>query len=816
MTMKCDRLTLWLLCLLCCISSCSTTSHIPDDEVLYTGVERITRHASDTVDAEVDEVMALALEVPPVNAFFGSAYRQSPLPVGLWAYNSLYTDKEKGFRHWLWNALKSEPKYISNINPRLRAQAAEAILKDEGYFDAIVEYDTIYDKQDSAKAKLAYDVTFHHQSRLGSIQYQSSPSAAVDSILLHTRDKSLLRTGDRFSASRLEEEKNRISAALRDSGYFFFMPDHIQYLGDSTLSQNTVSLRVMPAVGSDVKALRPCVIDSVFYHLDYGYGMKLQNFDRRGFMGVGYNGKQLVKTKYLRRALGFRRGALYNPSLTETVNRNLSRLNAFQYTTSEFQILNFERDSALLDLDPALDTLHLMLQIHAVNIAPWTGSTEIGLIHKDNEQFGPGVKFTAQRRNLFGGGEVFAGEFTGTYEWNTGKRGDQQGLVNNFEFGTKLSYSIPRLPFQRLWNVNRDNTVSSRYSVSVDWMRRGGLFEMIKASGAMDYTFSKGQSHTFTVTPLKLTYVLQTHSTDAFKELTDNYPALGNSFQNQLIPQIQFTWIYDNAKSRQLHRSQQYLRLSVAEAGGLSDILAGWWGKHKKQGERQLWNQRFSQFVKLTGEFRNTYHLTPKQSIVTRLLAGIGYAYGNSPEMPYSEQFYIGGANSLRGFAARSVGPGSVPLQGLEDFSVNYTGMRFVNLRLLCVGDLKFETNLEYRFPLAGNLNGAIFADLGNIWELRGEDFPLNQDPDAPETDEMKELVDVLSSGVSYMERNPLRQLAVDVGAGLRYDLGMLVVRFDVGVPLHDPNDYANGHYFNCRQGFFKHLGYNLAVGYPF
>ena len=87
MTMKCDRLTLWLLCLLCCIASCSTTSHIPDDEVLYTGVERITRHASDTVDAEVDEVMALALEVPPVNAFFGSAYRQSPLPVGLWAYN---------------------------------------------------------------------------------------------------------------------------------------------------------------------------------------------------------------------------------------------------------------------------------------------------------------------------------------------------------------------------------------------------------------------------------------------------------------------------------------------------------------------------------------------------------------------------------------------------------------------------------------------------------------------------------------------------------------------------------------------------------
>ena len=276
---------------------------------------------------------------------------------------------------------------------------------------------------------------------------------------------------------------------------------------------------------------------------------------------------------------------------------------------------------------------------------------------------------------------------------------------------------------------------------------------------------------------------------------------------------MQFSWIYDNAQSRQLYRSQQYLRLSLAEAGGLSDVMAGWWGTHKNQGERQLWNQRFSQFVKVTGEFRNTYQLKPGHSIVTRVLAGVGYAYGNSTEMPYSERFYIGGANSLRGFAARSVGPGSEAIKAMEHF-LHEQGIDLGNIRLFCVGDIKLETNLEYRFPLAGNLNGAIFADVGNIWAFERTGQEEVEDPDADDFD--KEVEMIIVKGSPYLDSNPLKQLAVDVGAGLRYDLGMLVVRFDIGVPLHDPNDNAYGHYFNCRQGFFRNLGYNLAIGYPF
>lgn len=764
------RMTYLLMVSLLVLTGCSVTAHLPEHELLYMGVDRIGRNASDTVDALVDEAMAVTLEVPPANSLLGSAYTMSPLPVGLWAYNAFYTEAGHGLRHWLWNTLKSEPKLLSQVNPRLRAQAAEAMLKDEGYFDAEVTYDTIYNKKDSLKARLSYDVTFHHQSRLGTISQLQTGSERVDSIISRTSSQSLLHPGDRFSASLLEQEKNRISSTLRDSGFFFFSPDFVKYLGDSTLARNTVSLRMSADLQGDVKALRPCVIDSVFYHLDYGYGMKLQNHVQQGFMTIGYNGQQTVRTKYLHRALGFDRGTLYHPQLTEHVKNNLNRLNAFQYTTTEFQVLNPELADPMLD--PALDTLCLLLKIHAVNNMPWSGSTEVGVVYKDNRQVGPGVTFTAQRRNLFGGGEVFSGEATGSYEWSTGVGSESGRLVNSFEVGTKLTYALPRLFFQR-------------YSLSVDWMRRGGLFEMVKSSASLDYSFNRGDCHTFTFTPLRLTYVRTLYQTARFDSIVADYPALQRSLENQFIPQVQFSWTYDDSDRPTTQVSHRYLRLSLSEAGGLIDLLAGQWGKHRHQGERQLWGQRFSQFVKATAEYCHTLMLTPRSSVVSRVLAGVGYAYGNSTTMPYSEQFYIGGPNSLRGFSVRSVGPGTFRIPAHASGSMT-------NNRLNSVGDYKLEANFEYRFPISGSLNGALFADTGNIWKFSND----------------------YAQPAESMQDNIFSELAVDAGAGLRFDLGMLVVRFDVGVPLHDPN--SDGSYFNCREAFFRHLGYNLAVGYPF
>lgn len=763
--------------------------------MLYTGVSRIDYHAVDTVDALVSEAVAQALEVPPNSAFLGSAYRMSALPIGLWVYNGLYTERDSTFRHWLWQHFKSDPTLVSQVNPRLRAQAAEAVLKDEGYFDATVSYDTLYHPSDSLRAKLGYAVTYQHCSHLGNIQWIPSSSARVDSILLHTRHLSHLQSGHRFSSSDLEAEKERVAQTLHDSGYFFFSTDHIHYLADTTRQANTVDLRILVGVGADQRALSPCTIDSVHYRLDYGVGLRSQNFDSLGFVTVGYNGALGVKPRYLSRALGFQPNDLYSPDRIAMAKTLISRLDVFKYTTTELQVIRAAGDSSKLSaIDSQLsafnspldnDTSSLRLNISAIYAMPWTGTTEIGTVYKDNHQAGPGATLTATRRNLWGGGERLSFQLTGSYEWHTGKNSDDK-MLNSYELGAKASVSVPRLQLPHTFQPSREMPSSSTYSLSVDWLRRGGLFEMIRASGSVEYGFSFDSRNSLSFAPLKLSYVSLIKTTANYREIKQRFPSLEHAFEDQFIPQMQVSWTYDDAELSSHKHHSHYLNLTAAEAGGLTDLLMGQVGHHRKQGERQLFFQPFSQFLKATAEYRHLYRISHRLTLASRLQGGIGYAYGNSSEMPYSEKFYIGGPNSLRGFSVRGVGPGRT-----TSFSSQAGTYAYLNR----VGDIKLEGNIELRFPLVGSFHGALFVDAGNIWELESTSHTGIAD--------------------SQFDQRFLQQLAVDTGLGFRLDLGMLVLRFDIGVPLHDPNE-DTAHYFNCRHAFFRNLGYNLAVGYPF
>lgn len=795
------------------LASCSTTSHLPEGEVLYTGVHRIEHQflgdstGVQAADPEIQAAVAKTLEVLPNSAFLGSAYKQSKMPWGLWIYNSWYPKDSTGFRHWFWSKFKSDPTLISMVNPALRAQAAEAALHDEGYFSANVRFDTVPNPKNPRKAKLAYHINYGGAHRFGQVDFRQSASSRVDSIIAHTSGSSHIRQGERFRVGNLESERERIAATMWDSGYFFFKPEYIRYLGDTVLKKGEVSMRVLPNVGDDRKAWAPCVIDSVLFTLDYGAGLKSQNFDTLRHVVVGYNGPQVMKTRALMRTLGFRRGALYRPEMTSLISTKLARLNTFKYTTTEFQVLRYAGDS-LSGRPLHQDTTHLRLNINATYNYPWTGSTEIGIVYKDNNQIGPGITLTATRRNLFGGGEALSFQARGSYEWRTVSDGSESfgGLVNAFELGGKVTLSVPRLQLpRRLFRVDREKPVATRYSLSVDWLRRAGLFEMIKASGQIDYSFYVNRKTSFTITPLKLSYVSLTKQTERFDALLAGNYALASSFSNQFIPQIQFSWLYDDISLESgipgvSKNVGHYFNLTLAEAGGLCDLAMGLWGEHKRQGERQILSQRFSQFIKGTVEYRNLWRINGNLQLASRVMAGVGYAYGNSEEMPYSEVFFIGGPNSLRGFSVRGIGPGHSP-SGIGPYAYLFHN-----------GDVKFEVNTELRFPIAGMLNGALFVDAGNVWRLRPEEVIYLTDVEVEGQPSVSWYLDKEYSGtVQYMN---IRDIALNTGAGLRLDLGMLVLRFDVGVPLHNP-EYS-GRYFNCFGSFWKNLGYNLAVGYPF
>lgn len=191
----------------------------------------------------------------------------------------------------------------------------------------------------------------------------------------------------------------------------------------------------------------------------------------------------------------------------------------------------------------------------------------------------------------------------------------------------------------------------------------------------------------------------------------------------------------------------------------------------------------FAQFLKLNSEYRYLWNIDKNQAIATRVAAGILWSYGNMETAPYSEQFYVGGANSIRAFTVRSIGPG-----GYKPENTDYS---FINQN----GDIRMEANIEYRFRIYQNLHGAVFLDAGNVWLMRS---------DSARTDGQLRM------------KSFAKQIALGTGAGLRYDLDFLILRLDCGVPLHAPYNTGRRRYYNITGNFWKQLGIHFAIGYPF
>jgi len=220
---------------------------------------------------------------------------------------------------------------------------------------------------------------------------------------------------------------------------------------------------------------------------------------------------------------------------------------------------------------------------------------------------------------------------------------------------------------------------------------------------------------------------------------------------------------------------------NVKEAGNLVSAIYAACGESFQQKEKKLFGVPFAQYIKMSAQYTHKFRFSKHQSVATRIYGGFIYKYGNSI-VPYSDLFSIGGANSIRAFAVRSIGPGA--------YHPAHSNYSYIDE----TGDLKLEANVEYRFPLVANLYGALFLDAGNVWLMeKNDDLP----------------------GGSINAKTFWKELALGTGGGLRYDMDFLVIRFDVGVGIHAPYDTGKSSYYNMRN-FWKSLGYHLAIGYPF
>lgn len=757
--------------------SCSTTKYVPDGDRLYIGIKDI-----EFVDAEVNatgsvgetamEEVKYALEYAPNGSIAGSSSLRG-LPLGLWWYNALHNSESK-LGKWFFNVFAKEPVLLSKVNPDLLADVAANVLKYYGYFNGKVKANIIPSKRNEKKAKVSYTIELGQPFHYNSISYRNF-SHNADSLIQNSMNERLIHIGEQFNAAAMESERARICNMLRNNGYYYFQPEYINFLADTINKPGYANIRVqpvsnMPLQANEVRKIGKITINVLNNETSNSRNRRIQNDTiTRGNITYIYNGKKMpVRAGVLMRNIQIRSGELYSQDKQQNAMQRLSQMNIFN---------NFR-----LNLVPHTDSDLLDLDITTQLDKPYDFTFELNATSKSNNQIGPGSKVSLAKRNVFRGGETLKLTLSGSYEWQTDDKIEgKAAVVNSWEIGADISLDFPRLYFPFLHRRYLRMPATTSFRLFADEMNRSGFFNMIQAGGDATYKIHSHSTTTHTVTPFRLTYDMLLRTTEKFDNLVASNKTIRNSFRDQFIPAMQYTYTYDNTNTH--HRNKSEIDVSVTSAGNITSLLFAAFGKPFDQKNKNLFGNPYAQFVKATAELRQLWKIDRNQYIATRLMAGAIHSYGNSEYAPYSEQFYIGGSNSLRAFTVRSVGPGSYRPDNVNSYTY-----------LDETGTLKLEANIEYRFRIISDLHGALFIDAGNIWLLKEE----------------KE-----RPGGEFRFNTFAEQIALNTGFGVRYDLGILVLRVDFGLGLHAPYNTGRSGYFNLNP-FKDGFAWHFAIGYPF
>ncbi len=741
--------------------------------------------AYEAAEEEVEAVLSYA----PNGAFMGSSFVTHPFPIKLLIYNK-YAGSKHRFGKWMFNHFAASPVLISNVNPRLRATVAKNTLRSRGYFRAQTSFETLPDARDTLKERVRYDIHPGPVYHLDSIAYINFPEQA-DSIIRNTTEPTALHRGDPFSVVNLEAERTRIVSALREQGYYYQRNEHINFRADTLQTPMLVKLQVQPSLTAPKEAMRPYNIGNTRVNI-YKYGDRqiVDSITMRGGYSFGYSqpvkfkerepGSKkmpkalkgyapLLKPRAVWRSMLFRKGDLYKQSVGELMQEGLASTNVF----SSLRINYVPRDSV-----EAGDTLDIV--VNATLDKPYDAEFQGNLTGKTGGQIGPGASFSFSKRNAFRAAETLTLKVWGSYEWQTGANiSGKRSLLNSYEYGLSGSLSYPRFRFFGSLGrkLGRKFVSTTAFDLQARWQNRAGFFGRVSWSAGVNYTLQHKRNIKHEFSPLTITYDQLLHSTARFDSIVGANPALYVSMRDQFVPSMSYTFSWAGTP-----RHPSALTVSFKEASALvSSIYAICGDSYSKEGKKLL-GVPYAQFVKTTLQYTRQFPLTKRSLIATRAFGGVVYSYGNAKAAPYSELFSVGGANSIRAFGMRTIGPGAYHP---EKSQYSYVDQ---------MGDFKLEVNAEYRFPIVGKLQGATFLDAGNVWLLRDSE---NQ------------------PGGKFTFKDFGKQIALGTGVGIRYDLDFLVIRFDLGIGIHAPYDTGKRGYYNMPS-FGKSLGYHFAIGYPF
>ncbi len=751
-------------------AGCSTTRTLGKDELLYKGYEVKITDKKPFEEWRLKNEIENRVQPEPNDKFMGL------VKIKLWFYN-LAGDSvpDKGFRHWIQQKLGQPPVIYHENSVERSENNIRDYLFSTGYFETTASSKTEINHK---KAKVTYFVQTGDQYTFDSIAYPDSTDTLSGYINL-AKNKSLLKRGKAYDLDVLKKERERISRYLKNNGYFYFIPDYLIFDLDSNAAKKNIDvfLSVKPsAPGNAKKRYR---INNIYIHSDYSLQRSESAkdtiiADRTYFIYNTLN----VKPSLVTRAIMFGKGDYYSyDQYTNSLNR-LSGLGIYKFTN--------------IDFSPELaDSNFLDANILLTQFVPKSLRAEIQAVTKSNDYAGPEVNFSYNDRNFLGGAEQFSINLTTSFETqlSAGKSGG-----NLYEVGIDSKLSVPRFlfPFVDLNRfLSKKYTPKTNIRAGYDYYYRTRYFRMNTFNLQFGYSWRETptKSHDFRLIDMR--YSRLTHETDAFRNILESNDLVKQSFNEELILGLNYSYTYNN----QLYKEKfinTYFTVNPELAGNvLSFINFLNNGSFPSPGNpMKIFGINYSQYARINADYRLYMNAGNNGKLAARLTAGIGKAYGNSEILPYTRQFYVGGASDIRAFRLHAVGPGTYAPSDTNS-----------NAFFDQVGDIKLEANLEFRFGIYRLLKGAVFVDAGNVWLLKSRDN--------------------IPGGKFHWDQVP-EETAMGTGFGLRFDASFFVLRLDLGLPLRKPwlpkgDRWVTGNIDpSSAQWRRENLVLNIAIGYPF
>ena len=647
------------------------------------------------------------------------------------------------------NPFSRKPVIYDTLQARLSCQDLMTAMQNEGYMNAGV---SLYTETKGKKLKATYLLHPGQPFLIGKVNYDIQDEGILQLLHLDQPANQQIKPGMRFTVETLDNERKRIAGLLSDNGYFRFNKDFIHFAADTIMGRKDIALTLQlrkykPNNNSpEVDHTRYLIRDVLFQSND--------------------SDRIHLRKQVLLNATAIKEGRPYDASALQRTYNNFARLQAVKYTNIKFAEVP---DTNLLDCHIQISTN----KPSTISFQP-EGTNTAG-------DLGAAASITYTNRNLFHGSEQLSIEFRGAYEAITGLEGYQDQNYTEFSVETKLVFPRFLAPFLSK-SFRRRQTASSEWAVSWDFQNRPEFHRRVFSS-AWRYRWSEPKHHlNYRFDLLDLNYVYMPWISSTFKrDYLDNAEnrnaILRYNYEDIFIMKTGFTVSYTDGVDA--------VRANFESAGNLlNGVSKGFGFKTNSQGQHTLFNIAYAQYVKFDFDYTHLFQFDKRNALALHAGLGVAYPYGNSTVLPFEKRYFSGGANSVRGWSVRELGPGKFKgTDGRIDF-INQTG------------DVKLDLNAEYRSSLFWKLQGALFIDAGNIWTLRN----YAEQP-----------------GGQFKFTEFYKQIAASYGMGLRLNFDYFILRFDVGMKAINPAyESEKEHWSIFHPKLSRDFDFHFAVGLPF